>query len=210
MGRYSKIYILLLSMSLVLCSCFNLKQPRNKIEFYTLEYDLPRISGLEPIPLVIRIARFSVFSTYNTNRIIYQDDSFKRDSYAYHKWRINPGDLVTYFLSRDMQRSGLFKAILPHDSRFPSSYMLEGSVDDFFEWDIEKNWKAILTITVTLMSENEPDISKKILFQKTYRAKKACNQKNPQALAEAMSQAMGEISGKIIRDIHGYLKKMPS
>lgn len=206
MDWYKKIFILFFTFPLLLSACLNLGQPRDKIEFYTLEYDPPQIAGLEPLPFVIRMERFSVAPIYNTNRIIYRDRSFKRDTYAYYKWRANPGDLVTYFLSRDIKQSGLFKAVLPHNSRFPSFYMLEGSVDEFLEWDTEENWKAILSVSITLMSENEPDISKRILFQKTYRGREVCSQKHPRSLADAMSKSMAEVSEKIIKDIYCYLK----
>jgi cholesterol transport system auxiliary component len=143
---------------------------------------------------------------YNTNQIIYRDQSFKRDAYAYFKWRANPGDLVTHFLNRDIRTAGLFKAVLPFDSRSASSHMLEGTVDEFFEWDTEENWKAVLSISITLMVDTEPDISKRIIFQKSYGTTKACEQKHPKALAQSMSQAMAEISGKIIADIYSHLK----
>lgn len=206
MKLYRKISFLFLVLSLLFCACLNLKQPRNKIGFYTLEYHPPRLADLKPLPSVIRLERFSVAPTYNTNRIIYRDQSFKRDAYAYYKWRANPGDLVTHFLNRDIRHSGLFKAVLPFDSRSASSHMLEGTVDEFFEWDTEENWKAVLSISITLMADTEPDISKRIIFQKSYGATRACKQKHPRALAKSMSQAMEEISGKIIEDIYSHLK----
>lgn len=205
MDWHKKIFILLVGFSLLLGACLNLKQPSNKIEFYTLEYDPPQISGLTPLPLVIRMERFSVAPIYNTNRIIYRDRSFKREAYVYHKWRTDPGNLVAYFLSRDIKESGLFKAVLSSDSGFPTSYILGGSVDEFFESDTEKTWKAVLSLSIILMAENEPDISKRIMFQKAYRAEKACKQKNPRALAEAMSRAMAKISQEVIKDIHYHL-----
>jgi cholesterol transport system auxiliary component len=205
---HRKISILLLGIPIVVGACFNLKQPRHKIDFYTLEYGPPQISGSKAIAAVIRMERFSVAPTYNTNRIIYRDGSFKRDEYVYHKWRANPGDLVTCFLSRDIRESGLFKAVLSRDSISPSSYMLEGSVDEFFEYDMEDTWKAVLSLNITLLAENGPDISKRILFQKTYGAEDVCKQKNPRALAEAMSQAMAKISQQIIKDVYSYLERI--
>lgn len=206
MDRYKKVFIVFMCLPFLFCACPSLKQPRNKVKFYTLEYEPPSIAGLEPLPFVIRIDRFTVAPVYNTNRIIFRDGSFKRDAYVYFKWRANPGDLVSHFLGRDIKHSGLFKALLPHNSRLACSSFLEGSVYEFFEWDGEKQWNAILSVNITLMVENEPDISKRILFQKTYRTRKTCNQKHPRALAEAMSRAMAEISGKIIMDVYYYLK----
>lgn len=198
-----------LFLALLIGSCLNLKEPRRKIEFYTLEYGRPRIADLQPLPFVIRLVRFSVAPEYNTDQIIYRDKSFRREAYVYYRWRANPGDLVTYFLSRDMKQSGLFKAVLPYDSTFPSSYVVEGSVDKFFEWDTEKSWEAVLTVSITLMAENEPDISKRVLFQKTYGRKERCRQRNPRALAEAMSRALAGVSKEIIKDIYHHLEGRP-
>jgi len=75
-------------------------------------------------------------------------------------------------------------------------------VDEFFELDAIESWNAVLSITITLMAANEPDVSKSVLFQKSYRVKKMCKHKNPQGLAQAMSLAMGEISREVIKDIY--------
>ena len=72
-------------------ACLNLKQPRNKIDYYILEYAPPRLTKPEPLPVIIKIDRFSAAPLYNTNRIVFRDKSFKRDAYVYHRWRVNPG-----------------------------------------------------------------------------------------------------------------------
>ncbi len=79
-------------------------------------------------------------------------------------------------------------------------------MDEFFELDLTENWNAVLSLTITLMAANEPDVSKSVLFQKSYTIKKVCKQKNPQGLAQAMSLAMGVTSKEIIKDIYALLK----
>lgn len=182
--------------------CANFKQPRNQVQHYILEYTSPAITDLAPLPFSLKVERFSVAPAYNTNRIIYRDKSFRRDEYFYHKWRANPADMVTDFLSRDMRNSGLFKAVLPYGSDFPFSCVLEGSVDEFVEWDTPEGLNAVLAVTISLMAANEPDVSKRILFQKTYRVEKPFTEKTPRGLAQAMSMAMKDISGNVIRDIY--------
>lgn len=206
MAKYNKALVIILTgISLFLTACIDLKQPKNKIEYYTLEYDPPSAGVRRPLPRTIRVTRFSVSPVYNSSRIVYRDKAFKRQTYAYYMWRANPGDLVSYFLSRDMRQSGLFKAVLTPGSSFPSSYLLEGSVDDFYELDRENGWEAVLSVSVAVIDEKELDISKKILFQKTYRSTKPCRQKNPRSLAQAMSRAMSEVSEKIIKDSYDYM-----
>lgn len=199
--------VLVLCISLLLTSCMTLNNPANKVDYYTLEYDSSPPEGLPPLDEVIQVLRFSVAAPYNMTRIVYRDDVFRRKSYDYHKWRANPGDLATYCLARDMRNSGLFRAVLTNDSKMPSSYMLEGSVDECLEWDAEPSWRAVLALTVTLMAENDPDIHRRILSQKTYREEELCTRKNPAALAEAMSRAMARISTRIIRDIHRSMSR---
>jgi cholesterol transport system auxiliary component len=205
MTRFKISLILIIGLTLLLSACLDLKQPRNKIEYYSLEYDPPRMPDLEPVASVIKVERFSVAPIYNTTKIIYRDGSYQRASYAYHKWQANPGEFATYFLARDMQQSQLFKAVLNRDSRFAPSHVLEGNVDEFLESDTEDGWQAVLALSIVLMAPDEPDVTRKILFQKTYRSSKPCRQKNPRALAEAMSLAMSEASAKIIDDVYQHL-----
>lgn len=206
MKWFNKIYLLFLSLPILCGACASLKQPVNKIEYYTLEYPPPQMETLNPLPHVIRMDRFTVAPPYNTSQIIYRDRSFKRNAYVYYRWQPNPGAIVTTLLNRDIKNSGLFKAVLDPGSRFWSSYMIEGTVDEFFEWDTQNAWKAILTVSIILTEKNKNDIKNRILFQKTYRKAEICQQKKPKAVAEAMSQALSKISEEMIKDVYDGLK----
>ena len=187
--------------------CSALNKPKPKIHHFTLEYTVLKIEDLKPIDAVLRVDRFGVAPAYNSNRMIYRDQSFKRDEYVYSKWIGNPGDIVTYFLARDLRDSGLFKAVFTYKSHLAASYAMEGSVDEFFEWDTPEGWDAVLGLNITLVVLQEPDVSKRILFQKSYRVTRRCKEEHPRGLAETMSLAMGEVSLKIIRDVYTVLKE---
>ena len=105
-----------------------------------------------------------------------------------------------------MQQSQLFKAVLTRRSKFPYTYVLEGSVDEFLESDSANGCQAILALSIVLMAEREPDLDKKIRFQNTYQMRKPCEQKNPAAFAKAMSLAMSEASEKIINDVYRNIR----
>ena len=200
--------ITLMIFAIVSGGCVTLKQPNMKIEYYTLEYDasLPAANaGLDPVQAVIKVERFNIAPAYNTNRIIYRDQEFKRASYFYHKWKANPADMVTYFLTRDIRRSGLFKAVIIPGSKTQHTHIVEGSVDEFLEWDSKEEWEAVLGVNVTLLDEGESNISKKVIFQQRFSARKKCEKKHPKALALAMSEAMAEVSEEICMAIHKAL-----
>ena len=202
----TQIYCVLgMALALFCSACLDLKQPSNKIDYYSLEYDPPRIGDLQPLAAVIKVEQFSVTPLYNTHKIIYRDSAYKRAAYTYHKWRANPGASVTYLLARDMQQSQLFKAVLTRRSQLPYAYLLEGSVDEFLESDTRDGCQAVLALSIVLMAAHEPDIAKKIRFQKTYQMSKPCERGNPESFAKAMSQAMSETSEKIINDVYENL-----
>jgi ABC-type uncharacterized transport system auxiliary subunit len=195
----------LLGVALLLGACAGSGTPRDKITYFTLEYAAPAPSEKPPLPVIVKVERFMVSPVYNSTAILYSGNSYTRDAYVYYKWRANPGDLVSQFIGRDLRSSGRFEGVVPGGSRLEGSYLMEGSVDEFLERDTEKRWEAVLRISVTMSAENEPDISRRVLFQKSYGAVKACREKTPSALAEAMSGAVQEISRSVLEDTYTCL-----
>jgi ABC-type uncharacterized transport system auxiliary subunit len=206
MLKSERLLVLIFCGLFCLAGCSALNKPKPKIHHFTLEYTVPKIKDLKPIDVVLRVDRFGVAPAYNSNRMIFRDQSFKRDEYIYSKWIANPGGFATYFLARDLRDSGLFKAVFTYKSHQAASYALEGSVDEFFEWDTPEGWDAVLGLNITLVVLHEPDISKRILFQKSYRVTRRCKEEHPRGFAETMSLAMQEVSEKIIRDVYTVLK----
>jgi cholesterol transport system auxiliary component len=177
------------------------------LTFYTLEYDSPVPEKRPALPAIVRIERFGVDPAYNSREFVYSDASYARKNYPYDRWRANPGDLVTYFLARDMKRAGLFSAALTYDTNVEATHSLEGTVEEFYELDLASGWEAALSLDVTLVKLNEPDVSKRVVLQQSYRVSEKASRKNPQAVAEAMSNAMAKISARIMNDIYSALEK---
>ncbi len=192
-------------MLALLAGCFSLKQSPQKISYYSLEYELAMEIGTRnpklPLPCVIRVERFQTAPFYDTAKIVFQEEAFERDAYFYHRWWAKPGDIVSYFLARDMKAAGAFQAVFSFDKGLPASYRVEGVVDEFFEQDKGSIREAVLSVSITLLAEDEPDVTQQILLQKIYSARETCTHKTPKALAEAMSRAMQQISGRVINDI---------
>lgn len=201
-----KTALIVSALALALSGCLGGKTAPMKVSYYTLEYASPVVAD-EPLESAIRIKRFSVAPTYNSTKIIYRDGPYKRSEYNYHRWRVNPGDQVTHFLRRDFMESGLFAIVADETTRIMPDYILEGSVDEFFELDGPDGWEAVLAITTTLLRAGEMDSTKQVVFQKNYSSSQPCTAKTPEALADAMSRAMNDISGRLRTDIRQQLKK---
>ena len=177
-------------------------KPPVLVHRYTLEYPSPAVPGSAKIGEAIKVELFSVAQAYNSPAMVYQPNPYKSDTYHYHRWRVNPGYMVTDYLLRDLRNSGLFKAALPAGSSGKSRFLLEGGVEEMQEIDEPDGWKAALTLNITLLDLNRQEISERVVFQRNYRAVEPMTEKTPNGLAQGMSRAMERLSARIITDIY--------
>ena len=209
MGRFANM-IVLLAVLLTLSGCAGSKGSAVAFDYYTLEYEVPvtgNASMSGPLPVVLRLERFTAAPEYTTDRMIYRDSSNKRSEYYYHKWRAMPADLVTFFLKRDLANSGRFTGVLPPESGSGYTHVLDGTVEEFLEWDEDASWEAVITVNIILLDPFETDASKRVLLQKRFTAREQCEARQPAFVARAMSKAMGQLSQDIGATLQVVLQK---
>jgi hypothetical protein len=114
--------------------------------------------------------------------------------------------MVTDFLRRDIRQAGLFRAVLSARESEETRFLLQGGVEEFLEVDDGKGPKALLVVTVTLLDLSSRDISRRVLFQNTYRCEAPLPRPGGAGLASAMSVAMSQFSARVIADIHRVLR----
>jgi cholesterol transport system auxiliary component len=190
---------------MVVTGCVAANPSSSDITYYMLEYESPRPDGRQPLPVVLGVERLQVSPHTNSDRILYREKDFRRESYHYHRWRANPGDLVTDFLIRDLRNSGRFKAVIGSGHRLGTTHTIEGTVEEFYEADDPDRWRAVLSLTIILVDNAESNRALSVLFQKDYTTSKPCRQRNPRAVAEAMSGALAELSRQILEDVTSAL-----
>lgn len=139
--------------------------------------------------------------------MVFRPEPFKLDTYASNHWMVNPGDMVSDFLLRDLRGSGLFRAVFSFRDLEDARYSLEGSVDEFLEVDEDGKRHAVMACTVTLVDLFHTEASARLLFQKRYQAAEPLQKETPAGLAQAMSTGMEKVSTRIINDIHTAILK---
>jgi ABC-type uncharacterized transport system auxiliary subunit len=176
-------------------------KPPVLVNKYLLEYPSPAVQG-QPVPVAVTVERFAVAQTYNSTAMVYRPNPYKSETYNYNRWRVNPGYLVTDYLVRDLRNSSLFKAVFGPDSANKSRFVLEGGVAEIQEVDEPDGWKAVLALNVTLLDTSQSEITKRVVFQKDYRAVEPLLEQTPKGLAQGMSRAMEKLSERIITDTY--------
>jgi ABC-type uncharacterized transport system auxiliary subunit len=132
----------------------------------------------------------------------YREGAYHLQPYVYHKWIAPPGEMVAFLLARDLQSAPCLRAVTaPHDGT-ENTHSLRGVVNEFYEQDDADQWSAVLSVTITLIDEDQrADLGSGILFQRSYRKVEPSKGKNPQALAAAMSRALADVATQIMADI---------
>ena len=186
--------------------CGGIGGPPPQIDYYALEYDPPARAAQKPLPVVLRVGRFGISPLYDDRRMVYRTAEFRRDAYVYHRWWANPAEMVPHFLARDLEATGLFKGVFVFDPHLPATHVLEGNVEAFYEEDRPEAWWAVLSLRISLLSADEPDASRRVLFQASYAQRQPSDRKTPEALAAAMSRAMARASESILADVYRRLE----
>lgn len=176
------------------------------IDYYTLDYQTDAVSDkYQKLPVIIKVENFTVSPPYDSDKISYRENNTV-STYNYHRWRANPADLLSYYITRDLQAGELFEAVLPSTSAITPTHILEGIVDEFVEIDSGENWYASMAFTLTLSQAADTEIDKKILLQKSFSHKVLCKDKNPLAVSQAMAEALKKISAEANLELYRSMK----
>lgn len=196
-----KICILLL-LVFVVAGCFSRSKPAYMIEQYTLEYKPPVLTGLSILNESVKVERFSVNQSFNTQAMVYRPYPFKLATYDYNRWRVNPGDMVTDYLLRDLRNADLFRAVFSYHDTERSRFVIEGGVEGFLEVADKNDLKATLSLNVSLLDMHGREIIEKVVFQKQYQFQEPIGEHTPEQFAKGMSTNMSHLSEQLVKDIH--------
>ena len=196
--------IILLIMGLA--GCLRGTAPPPLIFHYTVEYAPPRLEVLSRSEALLKVERFAADRLYAGQAMLYRKGPYSREAYHEERWRVSPGDMVTDFLRRDIRQAGIFRAVLSAREPEETRFLLQGGVEEFLEADEGNGPKALLVVTVTLLDLSSREISRRVLFQNTYRCEAPLPQPGGAGLAAAMSAAMSEFSARVIADIQRALR----
>jgi len=184
--------------------CFPAGNTVRPIEFYVLAYTPPAPKGA-PVDTEVKVDRFSAVRLYDSGAMVYRPESYKVASYNYHKWRASPGDMVSDYLARDFQNSGLFRAVFSYHQPEAARFVVEGTVEEFAEERENSAWKARLGLRVTLLDRSRAALTEQVVIQKEYRVSEATRGESPEGFAAGMSAAMSKASAEIIADVNSAI-----
>ena len=194
------------AIAFLLSGCFGGGQPGRVTEQYAFDYTPAEQQGFAMLPETITVERFSAAQLYNSTAMVYQEKPSQRDQYLYHRWRVNPADLVSDYLLRDLRSANLFKGVFNYRSNESSRYLLAGDVEEFQEYIGKEDRQAIVSLNATLLDTTRTGLPDRILFQKNYRIAEPIDEKGPAGVAKGMSRAVAKVSRLLLSDIFNVVQ----
>lgn len=155
--------------------------------------------------LVLVVEDFTASPVYDDMRIIYRQNAYTLDYYHYHRWSAPPSVLVTDALRAGLDRSGRYKGILSSFSPTADA-ILTGRVIAFEEVDETSAWFAHAEVAVEIRST----LDGSLLWSSQLEARQKLAKRNPEGLAQAMTQAMADINTQIQSAITQRVKPRPA
>ncbi len=143
----------------VITGCVSTGKPQAPIENYLIDYPAPILAKLPVIDDTIRVSRFTIATAYNNNSMIFRQDNYSLDSFNYNRWAVNPADMVSDNLLRDLQGSGYFRAAFSRYAVDEVKYIVQGGIDEFYLRKDKSTNLAVLSLEITLKDtkQREPN-----------------------------------------------------
>jgi ABC-type uncharacterized transport system auxiliary subunit len=119
--------------------------------YYTLNLPAPPDPPpAENVQATVAIREFRAPAYLKQGAIAYKPSPDQIAFYAYHRWAINPGDVVTDSVIERLRGSGHFARVMPYDGRPGVDYVLSGRLEKLEEIDYDGGVKVEVAISAQM------------------------------------------------------------
>jgi uncharacterized lipoprotein YmbA len=105
--------------------------------YYVLNLPAPVAAATQPKPLLgsVAVRKFNAPAFLRAGPIVYRRSAEQLDFYDYHRWAIEPRNVVTNAVVQNMEARGVFQSVRLFDGRGASHYLVTGTLDHLEEVD---------------------------------------------------------------------------
>jgi ABC-type uncharacterized transport system auxiliary subunit len=192
--------LLLVGVSLSVAGCASFFSSGSPPVYYEIEYAASPPDCPAGWKEGVRVWPFSASAPYDREEMIILDADHKIRLSSVYRWVAVPGAMVADRLLQDLGGTSLFARTTAPVNRLASALELSGHIHRFAWEDRGSGGKrAVLDVEVNLWRE-EP--KRDVIFRRHYRLESPpSGSGSPEAMAEALSQLVRELSDSLQRDL---------
>lgn len=172
-----------LALGLVVLAACSLARRTPELRYYTLSVPgAPAVDGVR-----FRVGSVTMDAPYATARMAYRSSPYRLDYYVYHRWAADPRQVIAAALRDYLERGGSDGAGPPLE--------LSAHVRRLEELDEPSGWSAALAADVVVRQGQQ------VLLERTYEDTEPAESRNPEAVAAALSRALGRVVDRAVADV---------
>jgi len=119
--------------------------------YYTLHVPPPPDPPApEGVRASLAVREFRSPTYLHQGAIVYKTSPEQIGFYNYHRWAVDPREVVTNAVTEHLRASGNFKQVKPYDGRSDVDYVLSGRIEKLEEVDYEGGVKVEIAITAQM------------------------------------------------------------
>jgi cholesterol transport system auxiliary component len=129
-----------------------------------------------------------------SRNILYQENQHDLNAYAYSRWSDTPNRMIANLLLARLRESGLFKVVVPVDSRAKSNYVLESMIHQFHQQVTSTDRSRVqVHMSFYLLEKN----TAKVVASNELRASKLTSSVDASGGVSAFNEAVTDISQQV-------------
>jgi ABC-type uncharacterized transport system auxiliary subunit len=185
---------------LVLAACGHARYPTN----YVLKFP-PAAPSVAPPPDIrgaLAVHEFQCPQYLCEGRIVYRSSPEEIGFYEFHRWAMNPGEMITQFVADSVRSQALFKSVALQEAGIEPAYVLKGNIEQLEEVDQGSDVRAVCTISAQLLDTQ----TKSIVWSHTASHTVAVQNRNVAGVVSSLSAAVRMTVDDLVKSLDETLR----
>ena len=177
--RLSTVFLPILTFA----ACGHVRYPTN----YLLNFPPPPPSFAAPRDMrgALAIQEFQCPQYLCEGRIVYRSSPEEIGSYEFHRWAMNPRDMITQSVADRIRSEALFHSVVLKGTGVEPAYVLKGNIERLEEVDEGRDVRVVCTISAQLLDTQ----TKSVIWTHTESQTIAVQNRNVAGVVSSLSTA---------------------
>jgi len=149
---------------------------------------------------VLKVRDIGLSNLASSDNIYYSIGKYYINSYTQSQWLQYPSHRINYYLITALQRSHIFKAVIPNEIQSDSNLLLEYDIDDFTQYFNKAKTKSYVDVRIRFLLINK--LNNRLIATKTFDKRLFTISQNAIGGVRAFGKATGDVISKAVVWIH--------
>ena len=188
-------FAIVFTVIVAFAGCGHVRYPRN----YVLNFPPPppSLSAPRDVRGALAIQEFQCPQYLCENRIVYRSSPEEIAFYEFHRWAMNPRDMITQSLADRVRSDALFKSVVLKGTGIETAYVLKGNIERLDEVDEGRDVRVVCTISAQLLDTQ----TKSIIWSHTESKTIAIEDRNVAGVVSSLSTAASIAVDNLVKSL---------